>query len=73
MPQILVITDPQGEAGVTVYRERIESADLESEHFSGQLVERVGWAVEDADRIERDGSATRRDAASARLLRAPSP
>jgi hypothetical protein len=70
MPQILIVTDPQGEAGITVYRERIESADLKSEHFSGQLVERVGWAVEDADRIERDGSATVKDTAPAGLLRA---
>ncbi len=57
MAQILVVTDRPDEAGSTVvYRERIESADLESDHFSGQLVERVGWAVQDADRIERDGS-----------------
>jgi hypothetical protein len=58
MPQILVVTDQPHEAGTTVvYRERIESADLESDHFSDQLVERVGWAVQDAGRIEQDGSA----------------
>lgn len=59
MAQILVIADRPEEAGTTVvYRERIESADLESDHFSGQLVERVGWAVEDADRVERNGVPT---------------
>ena len=44
MPQILVVTDDAvEEAGTTVvYRERILSSDLESEHYSGQLVERVG-------------------------------
>jgi hypothetical protein len=53
MPQILVVADPSQEAGSTVvYRERITSTDLESDHFSGQLVERVGWAVVDADQIE---------------------
>ncbi|MGH2975721.1 MAG: hypothetical protein ACRDLL_12760 [Solirubrobacterales bacterium] len=58
MPQILVVTDPPGEAASTVvYRERIEAADLESDHFSGQLVERVGWAVQDAGQIERDPGA----------------
>ena len=36
-----------------VYRERISSSDLESAHFSGQLVERVGWAVRDANELER--------------------
>jgi hypothetical protein len=35
-----------------VYRERIATADLESDHYSGQLVERVGWAVLDANEIE---------------------
>lgn len=55
MPQILVVTDSQAEqtSGEVVYRERISATDLESDHFSGQLVERVGWAVNDANEIER--------------------
>jgi hypothetical protein len=53
MPQILVVTDiPDASGSTVVYRERIASADLESDHYSGQLVERVGWAVRDADEIE---------------------
>jgi hypothetical protein len=53
MPQILVVTDPrERDASTVVYRERISTSDLESDHFSGQLVERVGWAVVDADQIE---------------------
>jgi hypothetical protein len=53
MPQILVVTDPLEKAASTVvYRERISLSDLESEHFSGQLVERVGWAMLDADQLE---------------------
>lgn len=59
MPQILVTTDApgrsesQGEpAREIVYRERIAPSDLESDHFSAQLVERVGWAVVDADERE---------------------
>ncbi|HEY2335197.1 MAG TPA: hypothetical protein VGH58_09345 [Solirubrobacterales bacterium] len=53
MPQILVVTDaPQEDASTVVYRERISTSDLESDHFSGQLVERVGWAVVDADQLE---------------------
>ncbi len=55
MAQILIVADPHGEdAGTVVYRERIATTDLESNHFSGQLVERVGWAVRDADRLEHD-------------------
>jgi hypothetical protein len=54
MPQILVITESPGEtASTVVYRERISSTDLESTHFSGQLIERVGWAVGDASDLER--------------------
>jgi hypothetical protein len=55
MPQILVVTDSADASGSTVvYRERISIADLRSDHFSGQLVERVGWAVGDASELERD-------------------
>jgi hypothetical protein len=54
MPQILVVTDSaDASAGTVVYRERISIADLRSDHFSGQLVERVGWAVGDASDLER--------------------
>jgi hypothetical protein len=52
MPQILVVTDSPQSTGEIVYRERIASDDLQSDHFSGQLVERVGWAVVDADELE---------------------
>ncbi|MFN8164121.1 MAG: hypothetical protein U0R26_09920 [Solirubrobacterales bacterium] len=55
MPQILVVTEAPEEAGSTVvYRERIATRDLESDHFSGQLVERVGWAVLDANALEHE-------------------
>jgi hypothetical protein len=55
MPQILVVTDrPDEAAGTVVYRERVLATDLTSDHFSGQLVERVGWAVQDAGLLERE-------------------
>lgn len=58
MAQILVVADSAEEkAGTVVYRERIATTDLESDHFSGQLVERVGWAVLDANALERDNPA----------------
>lgn len=57
MPQILVVADVAEEtANRLVYRERVATTDLESDHFSGQLVERVGWAVRDADEIEQKES-----------------
>jgi hypothetical protein len=53
MPQIVVVTDaPDETARTVVYRERVALTDLESDHFSGHLVERVGWAVLDADELE---------------------
>ena len=55
MPQILVVADvAEDTTSTVVYRERVATTDLESDHFSGQLVERVGWAVLDADAIERE-------------------
>jgi hypothetical protein len=55
MPQIIVTADHGaafGEGAVTL-RERVNVADFESPHFATQLVERLGWAVEDADREEQ--------------------
>jgi hypothetical protein len=53
MPQILVVTDRHDDTdSEVVYRERVTPDDLESDHFSGQLVERVGWAMLDAEEIE---------------------
>jgi hypothetical protein len=52
MPQILVIADSSQSEDEVVYRERVARSSLESEHFAGQLMERVGWAVGDADDLE---------------------
>ena len=57
MPQIIVTAD-RGAAfgqGAVTHRERVSVADFESEHFASQLVERLGWAVGDADEVERVG------------------
>ena len=55
MPQIIVAAD-RGAAfgqGAVTLREGVTVADFQSEHFATQLVERLGWAVEDADQLER--------------------
>jgi hypothetical protein len=60
MPQILVITNPhEGRDEVVLLRERIAPLDLESEHFSARLMERVGWALVDADDLEHAHEAKR--------------
>ncbi len=53
MPRILVTTDGSDEREkAVVLQERVIPSDLDSDHFSAQLVERVGWALADADEIE---------------------
>jgi hypothetical protein len=54
MPQIIVTADESTgtEDGAVTFRERVNLSDFESGHFAGQLVERLGWAVEDAHDVE---------------------
>jgi hypothetical protein len=70
MPQIIVAADRGaafGEGAVT-FRERVNVADFESEHFAAQLVERLGWAVEDADVAEqRQEAPSQRSAVAERV------
>jgi hypothetical protein len=56
MPQIIVKADlaGDGQEGSVMLRERVNVADFESDHFQAQLVERIGWAVNDADEVEHD-------------------
>ena len=53
MPQIVVRTSgPESKRGAEVMRERVAASDLESDQFASQLVERIGWALADADSLE---------------------
>ena len=53
MPRIIVMSDSSTEReGAITLDERISSAELESAHRSAELIERVGWAVHDADENE---------------------
>jgi hypothetical protein len=51
MAQILVVTDPSDIDGEVVYRENVGSVHLEG-HAGAQLVERLRWAVGDAQVAE---------------------
>ena len=55
MPQIIVMADRDDdrEGATVMLRERVNVTDFESDHFANQLVERIGWAVGDADEAER--------------------
>jgi hypothetical protein len=55
MPHIIVTadrTDDRGESPVML-NERVNATDFESGHFAARLVERLGWAVADADEAEK--------------------
>jgi hypothetical protein len=53
MPRILVTTAPirKPDDGVML-DEHIATGDLASRHFAAQLIERIGWALADAERSE---------------------
>jgi hypothetical protein len=55
MPHIIVTangsTGPR--EGAVMLDERISLSDFESRHFATQLLERLGWAVEDAQQMEK--------------------
>jgi len=55
MPQIIVTADNPTETGdrPVMFTERVNVRDFESGHFQGQLVERLGWAVEDAAAVDQ--------------------
>lgn len=53
MPQIIITTDAPDGRVTEVHRERVSPADVETEAASFLLVERIGWALSDADELEQ--------------------
>jgi hypothetical protein len=55
MPQIIVTADKSAEDAEApiMFRERVSVSDFDSPHFAAQLVERLGWAVGDADDLNQ--------------------
>jgi hypothetical protein len=41
-------------------KERVSAADVDNPHFSSQLIERIGWALADAEDAERAGEGSTR-------------
>ncbi len=54
MPRIIITTDsPQPPDGaLALLDERIHSVHLNSEHSASQLIERLAWAISDAEDVE---------------------
>ena len=54
MPSILVVPDTDAhEAGEFHFKERVTAPLLGDPHFAAQLIERLAWAIGDAEEAER--------------------
>jgi hypothetical protein len=55
MPRVIVTTNlpPSGDPDVLL-DEHISTVHLSSDHASGQLIERLSWAIKDAEQSELD-------------------
>ena len=59
MPRILVTTEPPDYDNPVTLDETVEMIHVSDRHSSAQLLERLVWAVQDAERVERTGAAAR--------------
>ena len=66
MPQIIVTSGASRDVkdATVMLRERVNTTDFESERFVANLLERLGWAVEDATVAERPEPAAKADSAA---------
>ena len=53
MPRIVVLANLDGGLESQTFTEDVRACELESEHFVGQMVERLGWGLADAHALER--------------------
>jgi hypothetical protein len=52
MPRVIVISDEPADKTVLL-DEQVNSVHLDSEHSAWQFVERLGWAISDAEELQR--------------------
>jgi hypothetical protein len=54
VPRIIVQTDKtEAQDAAVLLEERVNATHLETDHSCAQLIERLGWAVLDAEDLER--------------------
>ena len=54
MPRIIVTSAPNSDGeSATTLDEYVATSDLEAKHHANQLIGRLGWAVHDADELDR--------------------
>jgi hypothetical protein len=52
MPKIIVVSEVENGRTIATLEERVVPAHLEDEHSAAQLIERLGWAIVDAEQAE---------------------
>lgn len=52
MPRVQALTEVQGRGGEVTLTEHVPSEMFANEHYADQLVERMGWALVDAEEQE---------------------
>lgn len=52
MPRVQVLTEVQGSGREVMLTEHVPSEMFANEHYADQLVERMGWALIDAEEQE---------------------
>jgi hypothetical protein len=53
MPRVEVLTEVPGRDPETLLTEHVPSEMLANDHYADQLVERLGWALADAEQREQ--------------------
>jgi hypothetical protein len=53
MPRVQVLTEVQGRTHEVMLTEHVPAEMLANEHYADQLVERMGWALVDAEEHEQ--------------------
>jgi hypothetical protein len=61
MPRLIIVAEPESGDTTRVVadrrpfhlKERVTSADVRDPHVAAQLIERIGWALADAEDAER--------------------
>jgi hypothetical protein len=64
----MVLSDSSGAPASVLLDEKVDSVHIDSEHSAWQFIERLGWAISDAEEVEHAAPAHR--PALARPLRA---
>ena len=72
MPTIIVRAHgSDGDLGTVTLVERAVPVDLHNEHYTERLIERLAWALHDAERLEARLTGTAADAARRRRSHSP--